>query len=123
MKSPKVMYGYAAFLVIVSVAAYVFSGFASLTALIPVVMGAVMALMGWMAGKVETNRSIGMFGIHAGLVLPLLYTLMFAHRAYGQFTADEPTTYLLITFMTLCIGSIIGFVMILLTRPKPEARG
>lgn len=122
MKSPKVMYSYAAFLAIVSIAAYVISGFASVTALIPVAMGAVMAIMGWMAGKVETNRGLGMFGIHAGLVLPLLYALMFAHRAYGQFTDEDTTTYLLVTFVILCIGSIIGFVMILLTRPKPEAR-
>jgi hypothetical protein len=123
MKSPKMMYGYAAFLVIVSVAAYAISGFASVTALIPVVMGAIMALMGWMASKVETSRGMGMFGIHAGMVLPLLFALMFAHRAYGQFTAEETKMYLAVTFVILCVGSIIGFIMILLARPKPDARG
>jgi hypothetical protein len=122
MKSPTIMYAYAAFLVAGALFAYAMSGFAQPTALIPVGMAVVMALMGVMAGLIEKNRLVGMFGIHAGLALPVLYAAMFAFLGYRRYVGESPM-YLVLTFTLLAIGSVIAFVLILRTRPRPEARG
>lgn len=126
MKSPKIMYGYAAFLVICGFVAFAWSGFApdAKTALIaPAGMGALMVVLGLMAGRVETSRTIGMIGIHAGMVLPLALGGMFIWLGYKRFTAEEPVVYLATIFAVMAVGSFIAFFMILKARPKPEDRG
>jgi MFS family permease len=126
MKSPRVMYVYALFLIVCGFLAFAMAGFEmrALTALVaPAVMGGIMALMGWMASKIETNRIMGIIGVHVGMVLPLLFALMFARLAYARGTGDDPVIYLATIFGIMVLGSIITFVLILLTRPKPEARG
>ena len=122
MKSPAIMYGYAAFLIIMSVGASVYSNFASATTWIPAGLAVPMILFGFMAAMITRKYVVGMIGIHAGLVFPLLYTLMFAMLTWRQFTAEE-ADYRLFLFGSLLVGSIVAFVLILLTRPKPESRG
>lgn len=126
MKSPKIMYGYAVFLVVCGFIAFAMAGFEmrALTALIaPAAMGGIMALMGWMASKIETNRLMGMIGIHVGMVLPLLLAVLFGMLAYRRGTGDEPVIYLATIFGIMVLGSVITSVLIVLNRPKPEARG
>lgn len=126
MKSPKIMYGYAAFLVVCGFIAFALSGFETraLTALIaPAVMGGIMVLMGWMASQIETKRIMGMIGVHVGMVLPLLLAVLFGRLAYARGTGEDPVMYLATIFGIMVLGSIVAFIMILLTRPKPEARG
>ncbi len=122
MKSPALMYAYAAFLIVMSVGASVYSGFASFTTWIPAIMAVPMILFGFMGSMIDRKYVLGMIGIHAGLVFPLLYALMFGRLTWVQFTAEE-SDYRLILFGTLLAGSLIAFVLILLKRPKPEKRG
>lgn len=123
MKSPAIMYVYAVFLAICGFIAYVMSEFEQITALIPVAMGLIMAAMGWLASMIDRNKAAGMIGVHIGLVLPVLYALMFGMLGYRRASAEDPAMYLVTIFGVMFVGSIIAFVAILKTRPKPEARG
>lgn len=127
MKSPKIMYGYAAFLVICGLVAFAWSGFAS-NAMTAVYVGGgsalLMVICGLMGAQINKNRTVGMIGIHAGLVLPIMYLLAFGGRAYSAFTTGgEEKRYLAIILSIMAAGSIIAFFMILKARPKPEDRG
>lgn len=125
MKSPPIMYMYAAFLIICGLVAFAMSGFerGAITALIaPGIAASLMVVCGVMAGRIHTSRVMGMIGIHVGLVLPILYGSMFAMLSYRRFTQEEPTLYLAWIFAVLTAGSLLTFIALLLTRPKPEAR-
>jgi hypothetical protein len=116
MKPSTVIYAYAGFLTICALGAYAISGFASLTALIPVGMAVIMVPVGWLAGR--QDRTSSDIGTYVGIVLVLLYALMFAERGYRQFAAEETVMYLAVTFVVLFLGSLVALVAIVLTRPK-----
>jgi hypothetical protein len=127
MKSARVMYGYAAFLALCGVLAFAIAwartGEMQLTAILaPVVMGVLMVGCGLLASMYKTNHIAGMIGIHIGLVLPLLYSVMFARLAYARLTADEPTYYLVGIFTAMLIASVITLIRLLMMRPKPADR-
>ena len=124
MKSPRLMFAYAVFLVICGFTAYFMApaGAKAGTALVvSSATAAVMVICGSMAGALNRNRVVGMIGIHAGLVLPLVFALLFGMRAYAAFGNPEKR-YLAIILTVMAIGSVIAFVLILLTRPRPADR-
>lgn len=132
LKSAKLMLVYAGFLVACGFAAFALSNFESraMTALIAGGGSAVlMTICAVMASMLHRNRPVGMIGIHVGLVLPLLLAGVFGWRAYGAFQKYQaggegaPAGHLPYILGVLMVGSIVAFVMILKTRPKPEARG
>lgn len=124
MKAAQVMYGYAGVLILGGVIAFLIAAIekVQLTALIPVGMGAIMIVCGVMAGMYKRNQKMGMIGIHAGLVLPLVYGAMFAYLAYSRATADEPKMYLVTIFVVLAVASFVSLGLLVSLRPKPEDR-
>ena len=126
MKSPRLMYAYAVFLVVCGLVAYFMapSGAGAGTALIvPSIAAALVVICAAMAGSLHRNRKLGMIGIHVGLVLPLLFAAAFAHRAYKAFGGGAGKHYLFVILVIMAVGSVIAFVGLLMTRPKPEQRG
>ena len=127
MKSPQLMFVYALFLVICGVAAFGLSGFdwthAKTALIVSVATAAVMALCGALASMYPRNRSLAMIGIHAGLVLPLLFAGLFGWRAYKTFsTGGEAKLYLAIVLTVMAAGSLIAFIAIAKTRPSLVSR-
>ncbi len=125
MKSPRIMYAYAGFLIACGIVAYFMAppdANATTALIIPAASGVLMVICAVMAGMLHRKRAVGMIGIHAGLVLPLLFAIAFGVRAYGAFGAGEDKRYLAVILSILTVASIITFIAILVTRPKPEAR-
>lgn len=125
MKAATVMYGYAGFLAVCGVLAFAIgaarTGELQYTALIPVAMGLVVTACGIMAGLLDRRHTVGMIGIHLGLVLPALFGVMFAVMTYTRMTGDAPY-YLVTIFAVMTIGSFVALALLLKLRPKPEDR-
>ncbi|MCI0365575.1 MAG: hypothetical protein L0219_17060, partial [Phycisphaerales bacterium] len=82
-----------------------------------------MIVCGVMANALGRNRIVGMIGIHAGLVLPLLFTIAFGLRAYKTFdSGGDEKRYLAYILSAMTIGSIAAFFAILATRPPKAQR-
>jgi hypothetical protein len=125
MKSPRIMYAYAVFLVVCGVIAFAMArqGSNPATALVvSSITAAVMVICAAMAGAIHRNRTVGMIGIHAGLILPVIYGALFAMRAYKAFGGDESKRYLAIILAIMAVGSVIAFLALLATRPKMADR-
>jgi hypothetical protein len=125
MKAAQVMFGYAGVLIMGGVIAFTIAavgGAIQMTALIPVFMAAPMMAFGIMAALYNRNHTVGMIGIHAGLVLPLLYGAMFAYLAYARATAEEPRMYLVTIFVVMAVASFVSLGLLVSLRPKPEDR-
>lgn len=124
LKSVKIMYGYAGFLLALSMLAFVLSGFQSrgLTALyFGGGAGVAVLICAIMGGMLKTNRAVGMIGIHLGLVLSLLLGLALGWRFIQQIRG-ETVLYLATIFLAMSVGSLVAFALILAMRPKPENR-
>jgi hypothetical protein len=118
------MFAYAVFLVICGAIAFFMAPAntkAATALIVPSVAAALMVVFATMAAKLPRNRTVGMIGVHVGLVLPLLFAVAFAARAYGAF-GNPDKRYLAIILTVMAIGSVIAFVLILLARPKPADR-
>lgn len=127
MKSPRLMYAYAAFLVICGFVAYFMAppnAKAATALIVSSGTAALVVICAAMAGAIYRKRTVGMIGIHAGLVLPLLFAILFAARAYKAYSGGDPDKrYLAIILTVMAVGSVIAFVALLMTRPNLEQRG
>lgn len=124
MKSPIIMNVYGLFLALCGFVAFALAGFAA-NAVTAVIVGgataAVMIVCGALARMLSRNRALGMIGIHAGLVLPLIFAVLFGWRAWQAY-ADPAKLYLAVILAIMAIGSVVAFVLILRTRPAPAMR-
>lgn len=126
MKSPMIMFGYAAFLFACGLTAFAMAGFESRakTALIVgASTAAIMVICGLLARMIHARRGLGMIGIHAGLVLPLLFAALLGWRAYKTFAhGGDEKRYLAVILTIMVAASVAAFVAILLTRPPKAQR-
>jgi uncharacterized membrane protein len=120
------MFLYAAFLLLCGLIAFAWSGFAANAKTALIVGGAtavVMALCAWLASMLHRNRAAGMIGVHAGLILPLVFAALFGWRAFKTFTGgDASKQYLAVILSIMAVGSVIAFIAILKTRPPASQR-
>jgi hypothetical protein len=127
MKSAKWMFGYAAFLMACGLVAYFMAPpdvNATTALIVPSIAAGLMVVFGAMAAAFNRNRTVGMIGIHAGLVLPLVFAAAFAYRAYSTFSSGgDAKRYLAIILTVMAVGSVVAFLAILSARPPKEARG
>jgi len=123
MKPSAILYCYAAFLALCGFAAYAMSGFAA-NARTALIVGfgtaVVMVIFGFLAGMIHKNRAAGMIGIHVGLVLPLVFAVLFGWRAYQAY-ADPAKLYLAVILAIMAVGSVIVFGLLLSARGGPKA--
>ena len=114
------MFLYGLFIVLCSGTAYVLAPDKS-RAVTALYAGGGSAVLMWlcavMAMQIERKRTIGMIGIHVGMVLPLLFAIEFGRRSWKNFHAANKE-YLAIIFAIMAAGSVIAFILILFTRPK-----
>ncbi len=128
MKSPRIMFAYAGFLFLCGLVAFAIAGFeprAMTSIIVGTATALVMLVCGFMSNAITRNRAVGMIGIHVGLALPLVFAALFAWRgwaAWQGYQAGERGLYLPITLAVMALGSVVAFVLILLTRPKPADR-
>jgi hypothetical protein len=126
MKSSKIMFLYAAFIVVCSGLAFALAPekAKAMTALYAGGGAAfLMVLCGIVARMLPTHRALGMIGVHIGLVLPGLFAIEFGRRSYKNFSGADGKMYLAIIFAVLAVGSLAAMIGILQTRPKKEDRG
>jgi hypothetical protein len=126
MKSPKIMFVYAAFIAICAAVAFMLAQDKSKAGTALYFGGGAAALVwvcGLMAMQIERKRAVGMIGIHVGLVLPLLFAIEFGRRAYKNLWTPEGKEYLGIIFAVMTIASVVAFIAILVTRPTKAQRG
>jgi hypothetical protein len=128
MKSPRIMFFYAGFLFLAGFVAFAMAGFERRAAT-AIMMGTLTALLmtacGVMAKMLTRKPAVGMFGIHAGLVLPLLFSFTFLWRAmeaYAGWAAEEKPFHLPWLLGVMAIVSGMAFGAILMTRPPVEKR-
>ena len=128
-RSPRAMLIYAGFLFLCGVIAFGFSGFSwehgKTGIIIPTVCALAMVGCAALAAKLSTNRAMGMIGIHVGLLLPLVFAGAIGWRAYAgwqKLGTPDGKTYLVVILAILAVGSLVGFVAILRTRPAKVAR-
>lgn len=84
-KAAAILVVYAALVVVLGALAFASApeGANKATALIvPVAVALVAVALAVMSLAIHKNRALGMVGIHAGLILPLLVALAVGHRAY-----------------------------------------
>lgn len=126
MKSPKIMFGYAGFLVACGLVAYVMASAqakAATALIIPLIAAVLMILCGALASALHRNRTAGMIGIHAGLILPLLFAVAFGLRAFKTFDSGGlEKRYLAYILVVMTLGSLVAFVALLSTRPSKVQR-
>jgi hypothetical protein len=124
MKSPAILFAYAAFLAACGFAAFAMSGFAA-NARTALIVGfgtaVVIAVCAALAGMIHKNRAAGMIGIHVGLILPLIFAGLFGWRAYKAY-ADPAKLYLAVILAIMALGSVMVFALLLRSRPKPASR-
>ena len=129
MKSPKLMFIYAAFLLMCGVVAFALAHFEWKAKTALIVSGATAALMiicGLMAQATHRQKVIGMIGIHLGMVLPLVFAAAFAFQAWKswqKYQLGERHLYLPVIVAIMSIGSVVAFIAILKTRPPKSMRG
>jgi hypothetical protein len=91
-------------------------------AALPLLLAAALALCSIMSLWIRKDRVIGMIGIHAGLLVPLIAAVALAWRAWERWQVDgigSPQVIL------LGICSVLGafvFASMLRTRPPKEER-
>lgn len=126
MKSARIMMVYAAFMVVCGLVAFFRAppGSNAATALVvPSIAAFLMVVCGVMAASFHRSRTVGMIGIHAGLVLPILFAIAFGMRAWKTFdTGGMDKRYLAYTLAALTLGSVVAFLLILKTRPSKQMR-
>lgn len=129
LRSPRVLFAYAGFLVLAGLVAFAFSGFSfehGKTALIvPSACAVLIAICGLMAKALPTNRPVGMIGIHLGLGLPLVFAALIGYRAFAAWQkvgTPDGKTYLAVILSVIAVGSLVAFVAVLRTRPPASAR-
>jgi len=126
MKSARIMFVYAVFLAACGVVAFVMAppgAHATTALLVPGVAAALMVISGLMANAFHRNRTIGMIGIHVGLVLPLVFAIAFGYCAYNTFAhGGDEKRYLAWILSVLAAGSIVALIAIALKRPPKEKR-
>jgi hypothetical protein len=126
-KYSKVMVGCGALLIICGLLGWGSAGFEAkaISAIIAGgATGIVMIAMGLLAAS--PKRAPMMIGIHLGILLPLLFSAMFAWVASGRwraFLAGEPKLTSAVLISMMAVVSLVTFVMVLRMRPKPEERG
>lgn len=86
--------------------------------IVPSACAVLVAVCAGLSALLPKSKLAGMIGIHAGLVLPVLFALAFVSRAIGNDKA-----YLATTLWVLAGVSAAAFVALLMNRPKPAARG
>lgn len=125
MKAARIMWLYAGFILACSLAAFIMAADKSraTTALYAGGGSAVLVFIcGVMARMIYSNKMVGMIGIHAGLVLPLLLGGLFGFRAYKSYTGPPDRQYLAVIFALMAAASLVAFIMILKARPPMAAR-
>ncbi|MHC4415014.1 MAG: hypothetical protein ACYS0G_07010 [Planctomycetota bacterium] len=125
MKSHLIMFLYAIFLLACGLVAYFMApegAKASTALLVSGGTAAVMVACGVMARLIGRNRPVGIVGSHAGLILPLIFAVLFGVRAIAAFRADTDKLYLAVTLSIMTAGSLAAFAAILATRPKADRR-
>jgi hypothetical protein len=126
MKSARIMFAYAGFLIACGLVAYFMAppGVNATTALlVPGLAAILMIVFGAMANMFPRNRNVGMVGVHVGLVLPLLFALAFGFRAYNTFRGgDESKQYLGWILSVMAAASVAAFLAVLTTRPAKNMR-
>jgi hypothetical protein len=129
MKSPRIMFAYAAFLVVCGLLAFAMAGFTAKakTALIVAgVTAAPMIIAALLARMIHRRRTLGMIGIHVGLALPVLFTVGFViqgWKSWQLYQSGQRELYLPIIIAVMAVGSVMAFIKLLRSRPGPEARG
>lgn len=120
---PRLTIGLGAILIALGVISYIVTGFASWTALIPAILGLVIAICGFIAAK--SRRT----GVILGLVVALLGilgTAMNVIQLGDVFTgaAERPVAVVVstITFASLVVYVIVGIRSILVARRNTGAR-
>lgn len=93
-----------ALLVVIGVVAYVATGFASPTALLPAVPGVVIAVLGIVATRIEA----GQHAIHAALVVALLAALASLPRIGGVADGDGAAITSLVTVLVCAAYVALG---------------
>ena len=88
-----------AILVVVGVVAYVATGFASVTALLPSLLGLVIGVLGIVAARIDA----GQHAIHAALVVALLGLLGSLQPLGGLADADPAAITSLVTVLVLAV--------------------
>jgi uncharacterized membrane protein len=91
-------------LVVVGVVAYVATGFASVTALLPSLLGLVIAVLGVVAARVDA----GQHAIHAALVVALLGLLGSLQPLGGLADAEPAAITSLVTVLVLAAYLAFG---------------
>ena len=93
-----------AILVVVGVVAYVATGFASVTALLPALLGLVIGVLGVVAARIDA----GQHAIHAALVVALLGLLGSLQPLGGLADADPAAITSLVTVLVLAVYLALG---------------
>jgi uncharacterized membrane protein len=93
-----------AILVAVGVVAYVATGFASVTALLPSVLGLVIGVLGIVATRIDA----GQHAIHAALVVALLGLLGSLQPLGGLADADPAAITSLVSVLVLAVYLALG---------------
>src|SRR5262245_45953676 len=119
MKSPKLMFIYAAFLLICGIVAFALANFEWTAKTALIVSGATATLRvicGLMSQATHRQKAVGMIGIHLGMFLPLLFAGAFAFQAWKswqKYQLGERHLYLPVIVAIMSVGSLVAFIAIL----------
>lgn len=108
-----------AVLVVLGVVAYVATGFASWTALLPSVLGVVILILGLVARRASAHQH----AIHAALVVALLGGLGSARPLGGLPEADPAAITSLLTILICAVYIILGVRSFIAARKAGENAG
>lgn len=126
-KYSKVMVGCGALLIVCGLLGWGSAGFEGKAISAVIAGGAtgiIMIGMGLLAAS--PKRAPMMIGIHMGIVLPLLFSVMFAwvaSKRWAAHLAGEPKLTSAVIISIMAVVSLVTFVMVLRMRPKPSERG
>jgi uncharacterized membrane protein len=101
-----------AILVAVGVVAYVATGFASVTALLPSLLGLVIGVLGIVAARTDA----GQHAVHAALVVALLGLLGSLRPLGGLADADAAAITSLVTVLVLAVHLALGVRSFVIAR-------
>jgi hypothetical protein len=90
--------------------------------MLPLSLGAGIALLGVMAMFIRKDRMIGMIGIHAGLLVALVAPIALSWHGWSLWSQSRPVSQYVPMFITAAFGGF-AFAAMLRTRPPKEARG
>lgn len=108
-----------AVLVVLGVVAYVATGFASWTALLPSVLGLVILILGVVARRASAHQH----AIHAALVVALLGGLGSAPQLGGLFDAEGAAIASLLTVLICVVYIALGVRSFVAARKARESAG